>query len=243
MHSERFLISSNEVDPFLRLSIPSLFRLLQAIATSGVAEIGAGKEETTDKGYLWVITRMQVEIERLPSYMEEIALTTYPGERVGFFYFRHFYAKDEKGELLFKASSSWALLKQETHEPVLRPPFPSPLPIESLPDQLGRPEKLQKPTSFTECEKRKITYSMCDLNGHLNNTRYLEMIVDAFPRPFHAENVLSSIVLNFEKEIQEGEEVECFLSPLGDRAFFVQGKANGEERFLAKLVFKARGEE
>ena len=54
MYSEKFQIDSNEVDPFLDLSIPGLFRLLQAIAGAGVEAIGAGKEKTTDKGLMWV---------------------------------------------------------------------------------------------------------------------------------------------------------------------------------------------
>ena len=242
MYSEKFLISSNEVDPFLDLSIPGLFRLLQAVATTGVASIGAGKEETTDKGYLWVLTRMKVKIAKMPRYMDEITLTTYPGEQIGCFYGRHFFAKDKDGTILFRVSSTWALLHEGDHKPVMRSPFPHPLTPEKDPDELPRPEKLLPPEDSHEKERRRVTYSMCDLNGHLNNTRYLELIVDAKDRSFYKEYTPKEITLNFEKEIQEGEEVSLCLKEENENSYSVIGKVADEERFLAKLQFAKREE-
>ena len=238
MHSEKFLIDSNEVDPFLDLSIPGLFRLLQATAGAGVEAIGAGKAETTDKGYMWVLTRMDVEITKMPRYMDEIEMTTYPGEQIGCFYFRHFFAKSKSGEILFRVSSTWALLQISTRKAVMRSPFPHPLAPEKAIGELGRPEKLQAPEDMVEVERRRVTYSMCDLNGHLNNTRYLELIVDVKNRSFYEKRTPASIVLNFEKEIQEGEEVSLCLSSEEDNPFIVVGKVNNEERFLARLEFR-----
>ncbi len=240
MYSEKFLIDSNEVDPFLDLSIPSLFRLLQAIAGAGVEAIGAGKKETTDKGYMWVLTRISVKINKMPRYMDEIELATYPGDQIGCFYFRHFFAKGKNGESLFRVSSTWALLHSSDRKAVMRPPFPHLLASEKTEEELGRPEKLHSPETAIEVERRKVTYSMCDLNGHLNNTRYLELIVDAKDRKFYENNTLSTIVLNFEKEIQEGEEVSLCLSSREDNPFMVTGKVNEEERFLARLEFRER---
>ena len=238
MYSEKFLIDSNEVDPFLDLSIPGLFRLLQAIAGAGVEAIGAGKTETTDKGYMWVLTRMDVEISKMPRYMDEIELTTYPGEQIGCFYFRHFFARSKNGEVIFRVASTWALLQASTRKVVMRSPFPHPLTPEKADGELGRPEKLQAPESMVEVERRRVTYSMCDLNGHLNNTRYLELIVDVKNRAFYEKHTPVSIVLNFEKEIQEGEEVSICLSSQDENPYTLVGKVNGEERFLARLAFK-----
>ena len=240
MYSEKILIDSNEVDPFLDLSIPGLFRLLQAIAGAGVEAIGAGKEETTDKGYMWVLTRMDVEISKMPRYMDEIELTTYPGEQIGCFYFRHFYAKSMTGETLFRVSSTWALLQVSTRKAVMRSPFPHPLAPEKNDGELGRAEKLQAPQEMIEVERRRVTYSMCDLNGHLNNTRYLELIVDVKNRAFYEKSTPVSIVLNFEKEIQEGEEVTLYLSSKETNPFTIVGKVGAEERFLARLEFKEK---
>lgn len=237
MYTEKFLIGSNEVDRYQNLSIPSLFRLLQAIATTGAEQIGAGKAVTTDKGYLWVLTRISVEVEKMPSFMEEISLSTYPGKTLGFFYFRHFFAKDSKGENLFKASSTWALLEQSSRQVVMKSPFP-PIKEEATGGQLGRPEKLKSPNELKNSGTRKVTYSMCDLNGHLNNVRYLEFIVDAKGKDFYSSRKLKSITLNFEKEIGEDEEVQIQSCDIDENSFFICGKVNGEERFLATLSFK-----
>ncbi len=237
MHSEKFLIGSNEVDRYQNLSIPSLFRLLQSIATTGAEAIGAGKKEVTDKGCLWVMTRMEVEIERLPKFMEEITLSTYPGQTLGFFYFRHFFAKDAHGSILFKASSTWALLESATRKIVLKAPF-APIKEEIIEGQLGRPGKLKSLEDLKRNGLREVTYSMCDLNGHLNNVRYLEFIVDAKGKDFYASRQIKTILLNFEKEIQEGEIVSIESKDIDENSFFVCGKVKGEERFLASLSFR-----
>ena len=241
MYTEDFVIGSNWVDPFLDLSLPSLFRILQTVATNGAEAIGAGKAETTDKGYFWVLTRMGVEINRMPKFLERIKVHTYPGEQLGFFYFRHFYAEDERGGILFRVSSSWALLEEKTRMVVMRSPFPFPFPKESHEGQLPRPGKLRTPEDGYEAStERLITYSMCDLNGHLNNTRYLELIVDCKTKDFYKDHVPSSILINFEKEIMEQEKVDVCLREEGDASFSVAGKVGEEERFLAKLSFRKR---
>lgn len=241
MYCEDFLIDSNWVDPYLELSIPSLFRILQTVATNGAEAIGAGKSETTDKGYLWVLTRMDVEINRMPLFLEHIKVYTYPGKLLGFFYFRHFYAEDGKGNLLFRVSSSWALLEEKTRKIVMRPPFSFSFPQEAQEGELPRPDKLRAPEEgYDQQSKRKVTYSMCDLNGHLNNTRYMEFIVDCKTRDFYKSHTPASILINFEKEIVEQEEVDVCLSQEGEDSFFIAGKVGGEERFLAKLTFRKR---
>ena len=241
MRTDEYLIDSNLVDPFLGLSIPSLFRILQRSATTGAEAIGAGKEATTDKGYLWVLTRMEILVERMPAFMEKIKVSTYPGEQLGFFYFRHFYAQDEKGSILFRVSSTWALLEEKTHKVVWCSPFSFPFPKESHPGELGRPEKLRTSEGeLVPSYQREITYSMCDLNGHLNNTRYLELAVDTKGREFYADHQICRILINFEKEIKEKEKVDLLVADRGEDSFFVVGKVNGEDRFMAQFDFKKR---
>lgn len=241
MRTDEYLIDSNLVDPFLDLSIPSLFRILQSSATTGAEEIGAGKEATTDKGYLWVLTRMEIRIQRMPTFMEKIKVSTYPSEQLGFFYFRHFFAKDERGSDLFRVASTWALLEEKTRKVVLHSPFSFPFPKETHPNELGRPEKLRAPEKgLTPAYQREITYSMCDLNGHLNNVRYLELAVDAKSREFYAGHQISRILINFEKEIQEKEKVDIFIEEENDDSFLVVGRVNGEDRFLTQFDFAKR---
>ena len=240
MHTREVTISSNEVDPFLDLSLPGLFRLIQASAEEGAEAIGEGKSETTDKGYIWVLTRVKAEISRMPTYQEKISISTYPGEQLGCFYFRHFYAQSDDGEILFRLSSSWALLERASHKMVMRSPFPGPLPLEKQEGELGRPEKLFSQEGARLREKRRITYSMCDLNGHLNNTRYIELLVDTKGREFYSSHALSSLTINFEKEILEGEEVEIYLAEPCLDSFFIEGKVKAEGRFLASLLYKEK---
>ena len=81
-----------------------------------------------------------------------------------------------------------------------------------------------------------MTYSELDLNGHVNNTRYLNWIDDLLPDTYHKKGSIRSIQLNFQKEIQADTRV-TLAERIEGPSFSVAGiLPNGN------LAFQAKGE-
>lgn len=200
MYEKKYRIESSDVDQHLNVKLSSLMRMMQDVATTHAEILEVGKESTIDRGMYWVITRYGVTILRAPKYLEIVNVITYPGDDMKFIFPRYFEIRSEKGELLVKASTTWMILDKNTHRVVMKPFGDSHLPGEHHEGEEPIPRKaIGDKVEFIE--DRKVRYSDIDLNGHLNNTKYIEYVLDMKPTSFYKENHIKHIIINYEKEL------------------------------------------
>lgn len=77
-------------------------------------------------------------------------------------------------------------------------------------------------------------YSQCDLNGHLNNAFYLDLVCDALPLEVMRKGPVTFASINYHREIPMGETAEVFYAPSAD-GWYVVGKHNGQTSFECYL--------
>lgn len=235
MYTKKYYIGSNDVDKFLDLKLPSFFKMMQDISTEHAEVIGIGKENTLDKGMFWVITRIEIMITRMPKYLETVSLTTYPGDNLRFIFPRYFRLEDEKGNCLIKASSIWMVLNKEKHRIEMNP-FPGfKIPEEHMEDELHTPDKAIN-VDGEEVENRKVRYSDVDLNGHLNNTKYIDYIIDIHDSEFYKDHKIKHFLINYEKEIVDND-VLTLLTDHGNPEV-VKGKLGDKTSFIANIDYE-----
>lgn len=219
------------VDPSYELSVPSFFRAFQDIALRNAEEIGLGVEHTNLKGRLWVFTRTYAEFYEMPKFQEEVQLTTWPGQKKVFFFPRYAEMTSVSGKPLAKLSSIWALMDASTRKAIMRPDLDSP--FEEHEGQLDLPVRIvTKDCSFAY--RRLIQFSDLDLNGHLNNVRYIEFIMNLHDKAFYETTRVKSILINYETEISEGEELMIYAS---EDKTYVRGVVEDRICFEANLEY------
>ena len=59
-------------------------------------------------------------------------------------------------------------------------------------------------------ETRKVRYSDIDLNGHLNNTKYIDYIIDLHDSDFYKKNSIVRFLINYEKELMDNDVLNLF---------------------------------
>ena len=237
MYQKNYYIGSNDVDQFLDLKLSSLFNYFQDIATEHAEVLNIGKSETSDKGMFWVITRVEVEVLKMPKYLQTVSLTTYPGDDLKFIFPRYFLLKDEKGELLIRASTTWMVLNRATHRPVLKPFEGRVLPQEHYDDELKLPGKCIS-DDCQEVEKRKVRYSDIDLNGHLNNTKYIDYILDIHDSDFYKQNQISRFLISYNKELMDND-VLTLLSNY-KKPEYIRGEVDNNLAFEVNIYYQER---
>ena len=236
MYSKEFYIESSDVDSSLDLKLSSLMRMMQDVATEHAEKLKLGKKETIDVGKYWVISRYSISIEQMPKYTDTIKISTYPGEDNKFIYPRNFFVENKKGEKIIKASSLWLVLSKDSHRPILNP-FPNTiLKPEQYKDEEPRPNKIEAKNAYF-LEERKVRYSDIDLNGHLNNTKYIEYVMDLRDSGYYKEHEIKKITINYEKELMDGQSIKLYSS--GTNPEYIVGKRDEENIFEINIEYRS----
>ena len=235
MYKKEFIISNNDVDYRFNLKPANLFRLFQDIALKATEEVGSDSISLAKRGIDWVITRMDVEIKRLPRCNEKITVCTYPGKDLAMLYPRYFYILDENNEAIVKSSSIWALIDAKTRKVIIDKDTIKKLPPETSEYELPLPGKIAPSENKALVETRTIHYSDLDFNCHMNNVRYVELLMDVHDFDFYKTHRPSFISLNYMKEIKEKNQVSVYSDSNNPETFEVQ--VDGGTSFLAKVTF------
>ena len=237
MYKEKVLITSIDVDSNLELRLSNLFKILQVVGSNHVASIKASHNDLMKHNLLWVVVRFEVQIYRTPKLDEEVLVTTHPGEQKSFVYPRYFEIYDKNKNLIIAASSMWALIDKDTRRVVLKPEGVPSIKGEIDKNDLPLPNKVNGEAS-TLMETRKVRYTDIDLNGHLNNTSYIEYILNVHDVEFLKTHRIKRIVINYDKEIKPTDTVSLYKG--GNNPEIIKGVVENENRFTAQLEFEDR---
>lgn len=222
-----YKILSSDVDQARKLRLSRLFTMLQEAAIAHTEQLGFGREKTLDRGFLWVVALQQLKLLRLPEYDERVILDSVPGQTMHSLYPRYSRLRTLRGETLLTASSIWTLMDQESRSMAV--PEKTGVHIDGMAAdwECFFPKAPKGPTEEA-AEQWIVPYSVTDLNGHMNNARYLDLAVDRLPEELRRRS-LRGIQAEFSAEIRFEERMElrwqaeenCFrLSGSRDRRIF-----------------------
>ncbi len=229
--TEHTLLSA-DVDASRRLRLSTLFTMLQEASIAHTTALGMGREKTLDKGLLWIITLQQANIYRLPVYDETVTLTSWPNRTMHLYFPRSYRLTDATGETLVEAAAVWALMDSASRRIV----FPEQHGIvidgtnDSADPPFPRPPRLPAPT---QAHTFTVPYSYTDLNGHMNNTRYLDLAEDMMPDTLRSRPI-ASVQIEYTGEARAGESLRLSCSA-SDAAFAMQGET---DRRLFRLLLQ-----
>jgi len=196
-----------------RVSIASVCNQLQDIASRHADSLGFGFEDLQRSGHFWILARLHLMMDRLPGYGERARILTWPSGNERLVALRDFLVHDGDGPVGC-ATSSWVTLNTETHRPdrpdtVLHRRF--------IPD---RGHALEFPTkSVTRLKRGENTAAITarradiDINGHVNNVRYVEFCLEAVPRAWTDTHRCLGLDIQFRAESFAGDTYAAACSP------------------------------
>ena len=231
---ENYKITSYQVDFQEKIKPTHLMQLFQEAAGNHAQHLGAGYAALVEEKMFWALSRIRVEVLQLPLWGDEIHIETWPCSLVGPFFRRDFIFYNAANEPICKGVSGWLLLNAETMRPQRADKLNIDLPfnegkfaLESFPDRLSG-------SAETAVFKKKILYNEIDVNFHVNNTRYLDWVMDCFDSTFYQTHKLNSFTLEFLGEMHWGDEVELLSGQEGTN-FHIQA-LNSQ---TGKIAFRA----
>ena len=201
-----YTILSSDVDPDQQLRLSRLFTLLQEMSIAHTIELGMGREKTLDRGLLWIVTLQQVQVHRLPLYDEQVKLSSWPGDTLHLYFPRYYRMEAPSGELLLEGSALWALMDERSRRIV----FPEEHGIRIRGERTGQEPPLPAAPRAAQgeaAESFRVPRSYCDINGHMNNTRYFDLAEDRLPEALR-RRPLSLVRAEYSGEAREGESIQ-----------------------------------
>ena len=237
---ENFKITSYQVDFQEKIKPTHLMQLFQEVAGNHADHLGAGYGALLEQKLFWALSRIRVEMEQLPRWGEEISIETWPCSLVGPFFRRDFIIYNRQHEALCRGVSGWLLLSAENMRPQRAERLAADLPLNEGNFALANfPDRLNG-TADNAVFSKTILYNEIDVNNHVNNTRYLDWVMDCFDNRFHLTHQLKSFTLEFLSEMRWGDEVEL-LSGEDGSMFHIQAVnlKTGKTAFRADVEWKA----
>ena len=216
----RLMVRYGEIGENGVATLPSLGNWLQEAAGRNADALGFGEQALLAYNLTWVLTRLALRIARLPRAGEELCIRTWPSTMDRFGH-RGYEVYDEKEKLIVTGSSAWSVMeltsRSMAHLPEeLAPRYPSaPRPCEAFACRVI-PRIRQEEASSCPIRVRRDDL---DINGHVNNTRYLAWILENMPPApalLHGwkEPLTPRLVdITFRAESFPQEELECLCAP------------------------------
>lgn len=199
-----FCVDDLHADRFGRLKSSSILYFVQEAAGRHWQHIEG--ETNQHCGLYWVIIRHRVQVTRLPRKGETVRLETWPMPTTRVAYPRSVVAYDERGGELFRSISLWVLMDPETRAMVL--PDKSGVLVKGIlrGNELPSPRSLA-PASLGAQVERTVRFTDLDVNGHMNNARYLDWLADLLPGSFHQEHTIQDMTLGYMAEALEDDRL------------------------------------
>jgi medium-chain acyl-[acyl-carrier-protein] hydrolase len=240
-------VRSYETDPQGRLEVPILCKLMQETAVAHAAILGVSVETLMDNGVAWVLSHLDLKVERWPGPDAEITIKTWPEAASRLIIERRFEVLDSAGELSASASTYWLVLDLERRRPVRLPAVV----LEAMtkheigsatlkPDRLEQPDLVDLERVFT------VRRSDLDRADHVNNTSYVEWAMEAVPVEVWASQELAELEISFLSECHQGQTIVSVSQTTGDargsevRHQLVR-REDGEPAALARTVWRSTG--
>lgn len=237
-YTQTYTICRHDGDHHGNAKPGALLRYGQQIATMHAEAAGLNDELYAATHTAYVLAKLALHIDRTPRVDETLTVTTRPerckravNKRITFFY-------DAAGQQVAVLDSRWVLI--DTDKRLILRKHPEAFNdcwAEDVPFEL--PMKMVKaaPEDCAPAGEYTATYSRCDMNGHMNNTRYVDILCDALPWNVWDEGEVRDLKVYYHREVPRGESFALLQAQTGEKQYYFCGQREEKAAFEASITF------
>ena len=191
--------------------------ILLSLQVSGMQSIELGvsvKAILEDYNLVWIITDYDIEVARLPRFAEEITIETEALSYNRLFCYRRFTIYDEAGQELIHMMATFVLMDRDSRKVhAVEPEIVAPYQSEFNKKLIRGPkyESLEEPFS----KDYHVRFYDLDMNGHVNNSKYLDWIFEVMGADFLTHYIPKKINLKYVKEVRPGGVITSAVERTG----------------------------
>ena len=198
-----------ESGPSGQVKLSAVANWFQEAAGLNADELGFGDEKMFACGLTWVLTRMIFRISRMPQVGEQVRVRTWPSLSEHFWN-RGYELYDAEDRLLMQSTGAWTVMDIASRRMA---PMPEELqaafPSQTFPTMPFLPSSAPRLRQAEQEAPILVRRDDLDMNGHVNNTRYLGWLME--PLDLKGE-ALALLDISFRAECFPGDAIASRVS-------------------------------
>ena len=176
---KEFYLRTSDFDCRMELLPSAVLDFFQDVAGEHARALGIGRERMAEEHLAWVIVKARYRIVATPAQFDRVRVSTWPLTPRRSIFQREYRIDDAEGNPLVLGSSEWVVIHTERRRLV---PVGDVYPLSEFLDEHNFPEGFSRLHDFDgEGEPRVILpqFTDIDTNGHVNNIKYTNYIMNA----------------------------------------------------------------
>jgi medium-chain acyl-[acyl-carrier-protein] hydrolase len=232
-----------EIDAHGTLAVGALCDYLQEAAGNHAGALGVAVWHLQERHLTWVLSRLRLRIDRLPSAGERLEVRTWPTGAERLFALRDLEVLDAQGRRIAAAVSAWLILDISARRPVR---------IQSVFDPPGIGETsraldadIEKLAALESADRETpviVRLSDLDANTHANNARIAEWVVEGVGREAWERSLIRELDVDFMAEALHGDTIvsRSRAQPEGEYLHSLVRSGDGREIARARTAWEPR---
>ena len=232
IYEEKQVLRTSDYDMNDNIKIHSLFDIFQDLAGRHAEMLGLGYSIISKKNLCWVLISNKIEfIDKIP-YGKEVVLRTWPSANGRIDFIRD-YEIEVDGKVVLKASSRWVVINYLTRAltRTTEVNFNYQTPNKRNFSEFKK-LKVKVPESKEECGSYKVVLNDLDHNGHMNNSKYVEMLYNMVGK--NGNFNYKSIQIDYHHEAMFDDVIKVYKFIVNDSLYYV-GYIENVESFIIEL--------
>jgi len=240
---ESFTIKTYHTDRFGKACPAAFASFFEEAAANNARLHGFPSEFLLEHGIAWVLSRLTMTVDRYPDAGETITIHTWPSVHTPNLALRCFEVFDERNHLIAEGTTAWLVIDIKKRKLVPVPeaitrnyPADNP-PCKEFPTRVV--PRLRAGEHESPLISRKADL---DINGHVNNVRYLGWIQESMPEDIMLEYEPALIDISYRAECTAQEKLisKSGKTADGDYLHSIVLEDSGKELCRARTEWRKR---
>lgn len=231
-----FLLSTNDFDYKDNLRPIAILNYFQTVSGMHASEIGCGYEEFKKRDFAWILVKIKYKVYSQAKLDSEIVVKTWPKEPRRVEHDRCYNIFDKDNNLLVEGLSRWCVIDINTRRISREKDFYEGVFLEEETNLIFDNEII-KNNDFSSMEyvyDYKISLSDLDHNGHMNNTKYGDIILNISKK----DKFIKEFEINYINESFINQSLEIYKLDLENGDLFVMALNKETKQIAFKALIK-----
>ena len=234
-YQENYNVKFHDTDVNEVVSVSHILKFMQETSMRHMKARRPSYEELFDDKKAFILSNIRLEIYNPIYAYEDISCKTWACPSRGFSFMRS-YSIERNGEAMAEAHTTWALVDTESKKLYRVNDVDLSNYDTDEPVSLENPLRIRIPNDIpmSLAGEYTVRFTDTDLNGHMNNTNYPDMLCNCIPNMKQLR--VKSVGINYSSEAALNEELKIYMSKIDGKFYFRTVRSDGKTNVEAEII-------